>query len=145
MKRISILIAILAAMPLAASAAPRLDLQTAQPEVFAFTRASSAYGPGTADASTGSELVVPTLLVPQGAKLTFVNLAVAGHSIYSEQWIEEDELRLFNSEVVPFRFSSEVRGVPNLKPGTYPFFCSNHMGMKGRLTIVPTSIRSHSR
>lgn len=136
---------LLAIATVLAAAVPASAVESYQAHVYAFTRASSAYGPGTADASLGGELIVPTLTVPEGGRLTFVNLAIAGHSIYSDAWLEEDELRLFNSEVVPFRGVSDVRGVSDLSPGVYGFFCSNHMGMRGQLRIVPTDARSRSR
>lgn len=86
----------------------------------------------------GGELVSPYVMVPAGGQLTLMNLHVWGHAIYSDAWKpgREDLERLFNSEVIPFRGTSLVRGVEALAPGVYSFFCANHMGMRGELLVV---------
>lgn len=101
---------------------------------YAFTRNSGF----ATTIGVGNELVTPYLVVPEGGQLTFVNLHVWGHAIYSDAWKtgREDVERLFNSDVIPFRETSLVRGVEALPPGTYGFFCANHMGMRGELLVV---------
>ncbi len=123
-----------AALLIAASApAAHATSDGVEPVVHAFTRGS---GYATGLAWGDSELIVPNLVVPQGATLIFNNLHVWGHSMYSQRWAVPGELRLFNSEVIPFRHASEVRGVDALAPGVYEFFCSNHIGMQGKLTVI---------
>jgi plastocyanin len=85
--------------------------------------------------ASGHELLVPTVAVPRGGRLTLVNLHLWGHSITSDTWAAPN-VRLFRSEVIPFGESSVVRGVETLVPGSYGFFCSNHMGMRGTLVVV---------
>lgn len=120
-RRIAVLAVALAAL---AAAAPSHGLVRG----YAVTR-GSGYGNGD------SELIAPTLVLPRGAELVFVNLHLWGHSIYSDAW-KAPNVRLFNSDVIPFRGTSAVRGVPDLSPGSYGFFCSNHTGMRGTLVIV---------
>lgn len=129
----------LAALTLAIAAiAPAAHAhQDAAPVVRAFTRGSGyATGAGFGD----SELIIPNLYLPAGSRLLFTNLHVWGHSMYSDAWApgQTGERRLFNSEVIPFGDTSEVVGVADLPPGDYGFFCSNHMGMRGSLHILPT-------
>lgn len=83
------------------------------------------------------ELVTPTMVVTQGAGLVLVNMHLWGHSVTSDAW--SGEQRLFTSDVIPFRNTSRVRGVESLDPGTYGFFCRNHMGMRGSLIVVGTT------
>jgi hypothetical protein len=124
-------------MLFAASAAmPSLEARTVDPPMsYAVTR-TSGYA---STVQVGSELVSPYLIIPEGGQLTFVNLHIWGHAIYSEAWKpgREHLERLFSSEVIPFNHSTLVEGVEDLSQGTYQFFCANHMGMKGELLIVP--------
>lgn len=85
--------------------------------------------------ATGSELLAPALVIPRGTELVFLNLHVWGHNITSDAW-RTPSVRLFRSDVVPFRGEATVRGADALEPGTYGFFCSNHVSMRGSLTIV---------
>lgn len=94
-----------------------------------------AVSKGSAYLAGDHELVSPSLVLPQGTELTFLNLHVWGHNITSDAWLTPSE-RLFRADVVPFRGEAPVRGVEVLAPGTYGFFCSNHMGMRGSVTII---------
>ncbi|MFP5225871.1 MAG: hypothetical protein ACLGH3_10040 [Actinomycetota bacterium] len=127
---------IVATLLAVSAAVPSVEAGTVDPPMsYAVTR-TSGYA---STVQVGSELVSPYLIVPQGGQLTFVNLHIWGHAIYSDAWKpgREDLERLFSSEVIPFGHSTLVEGVEDLEPGTYPFFCANHMGMKGELMIIP--------
>lgn len=82
-----------------------------------------------------SELIVPTLTLPQGTELVFMNLNAWGHSLVSDAWLTPS-IRLFRSDVIPFGKQSVVQRVDALSPGTYTFHCSNHSGMRGTLTVI---------
>jgi plastocyanin len=71
--------------------------------------------------------------LPQGSTLTFVNGDSMTHDVTAT-----DERRgepLFSSPFTDGGAASEVAGVEDLKPGTYPFNCSLHTNMQGALTI----------
>lgn len=95
--------------------------------VYAVSRGSSY--------SSGQELVVSSLTLPRGTELVFLNLHVWGHNITSDAWAQEEN-RLFISDFVAFNEQAVVRGVESLDVGTYGFFCRNHIGMRGSITIV---------
>jgi plastocyanin len=83
----------------------------------------------------GQELIVASLALPKGTTLIFLNLHVWGHNITSDAWAPEEN-RLFMSDFVAFNEQAVVRGVESLDRGTYGFFCRNHIGMRGSITIV---------
>lgn len=49
-----------------------------------------------------------------------------------------DQQPLFSTgpDLAAFGDVVEVRGVPALEPGTYPFYCSEHPWMYGELIVV---------
>ena len=99
--------------------------------------AARAYAVSRGAAQTGSshELVTPNLVLPQGTELVFVNLHLWGHNITSDDWLTPS-VRLFRSEMISFGEQALVEGVERLDPGTYGFFCRNHIGMRGSITII---------
>lgn len=119
-------------LALAAASIPSAHASESAAMTYAVTRTSGSYQGGT-------ELVTPNVIVPVGGQLTFANVHIWGHAIYSETWMpgKQGWQRLFNSEVIPFGETSLVRGVDALAPGEYPFFCANHMGMRGTLVVTP--------
>lgn len=122
MTRRVLIIAVTAALFLPVSASA-----SSTTAVYAFTRGAYA-GPST------SELLIPVVVVPEGADLYLFNTQVWGHSMYSDLNGKDD--RLFWSELVPFGKATLVNGVSALQPGSYAFHCSNHPSMKGTLTVV---------
>lgn len=83
---------------------------------------------------------VPPLVVSEGGRLLYTNaeIVLAPHSVTDEGC--EDVL-----DTLPCRFDSgiqgvgktvEVEGVPDLQPGTYPFFCEVHDWMRGTLVVI---------
>lgn len=134
--RVAIALALFGAIiPVGSPGVARSDRSTA-PMSYVFTRNANY----ASSVRVGGELLSPYVVVPEGGDLTLVNLHVWGHAIYSNAWKpgREDLERLFNSQVIPFRGTSLVRGVAELAPGTYGFFCANHMGMRGELLVVST-------
>lgn len=95
--------------------------------VYAFSRGAGYTG--------NHEVVVPSMTLPKGTTLVFVNLHVWGHNITSDAWAPE-HVRLFRSDFVAFGEQAVVEGVDRLERGTYGFFCRNHIGMRGSITIV---------
>lgn len=95
--------------------------------VYAFSRGAGYMG--------NHELVLPSLTLPKGTSLVFVNLHLWGHNITSDAWAPE-ERRLFRSEIISFREQAVVEGVERLDVGTYGFFCRNHVSMRGSITII---------
>lgn len=86
--------------------------------------------------STVNSLYVPgDVTVVQGGTLTLVNGENIAHDVVSSD--VEDGSPLFQSSVVlGVGATAEVRRVPTLTPGIYPFFCSVHEYMRGTLTVV---------
>lgn len=126
-KRVRLLVAAL----VVTATLPAVSRSQAATTVYIFTR-----GYGTAAGNTGSELVVRTVPIVAGTKLTLVNTQLWGHSITSDAWASEN-VRLFRSDVIPFGRQAEVVGVDRLAPGSYGFFCANHIHMRGSIVVLP--------
>ena len=94
--------------------------------------------PGTAIYDGEAYQGLPPLQVTEGTDLDFVNLDVSavtnGHQIVSFK--RKRGRPLIRSERVDGPGQTTVI-TSHLKPGVYPFFCSVHFGMYGRLEIVP--------
>ena len=99
---------------------------------------NGVFFPGTAiyDGSTYQGL--PPLQIAQGTDLTFVNLDVGavanGHQIISFR--QKRGVPVFKSPRVDGPGQALVI-TSHVKPGVYPFFCTIHFGMYGRLEVVP--------
>lgn len=98
------------------------------------TPAPAAQGVVTAGPeATSAGFAPPVVALPQGSTLTFVNGDTMTHDVTSEA--KQDGAPLFKAPFTGSGTTSAVKGVEDLKAGTYPFFCSLHTQMKGQLTI----------
>lgn len=85
--------------------------------------------------------------VAQGGRLFLVGADPLGaHAITSYDTYPDglplfdtiaDGQPLFDTDQAAAGQVVEVFGVPSLQPGAYPFFCRNHFGMDGLLTVQP--------
>jgi plastocyanin len=76
-----------------------------------------------------------TVEVAQGDSLAYLNtdpLAGEGHSVTHAAPPGE---QLFDSPITPPGGLSEVGGVPELRPGSYPITCRVHAFMTGTLSV----------
>jgi len=93
--------------------------------------------PGTAIYDGSDYQGLPPMQIAQGTDLDFVNLDVGAvanaHQIVSFK--QKRGVPVFKSERVDGPGQTLVI-TSFLKPGVYPFFCSIHFGMYGRLQIV---------
>ncbi|HWL65499.1 MAG TPA: plastocyanin/azurin family copper-binding protein [Actinomycetota bacterium] len=81
---------------------------------------------------------LPPLQLKKGTDLDFVNLDVSAVT-NSHQIVSFKRKRgnpVFSSESLDGPGTTVVI-TSHLKPGVYPFFCTTHFGMYGRLEIVP--------
>ena len=84
--------------------------------------------------ATSTGFAPPTIVLPQGSTLTFVNADSMTHDIAAED--ERKGEPLFKAAYTSGGGNTaEVEGVEKLKPGTYPFICSLHSQMQGELRI----------
>jgi len=94
-------------------------------------------GPATLVVATtaGQEYAPPTIVVPQGASLQFVQLdPSARHDVVSLYVVNRKPL-FATSRTAAFGETLTVGGVEKLKPATYPFTCSIHNWMSGELIV----------
>jgi plastocyanin len=94
-------------------------------------------GPVTLVVATtaGQEFAPPTLVVPQGASLQFVQLdPSARHDVVSVFVVNRKPL-FSTKTTAAFGETLTVNGVEKLKPATYPFTCSIHEWMSGQLIV----------
>ena len=85
------------------------------------------------------------VLTIQGQALTLTNTDLTNHNITSTatnpvrvkygKKFYTIRVPLFRSESVPSGGQKDVKGVVNLKPGSYAFLCSLHTAMKGTLMV----------
>jgi plastocyanin len=94
-------------------------------------------GPATLVVATtaGQQFAPPTIVVPQGASLEFVQLdPSARHDVVSRFAIRGRAL-FSTKRTAAFGETLTVAGVEKLKPATYPFTCSIHNWMSGQLIV----------
>jgi len=94
-------------------------------------------GPVTLVVATtaGQQYAPPTLVVPQGASLEFVQLdPSARHDIVSK-YVVNRKAMFSTKGTAAFGGTLVVAGVEKLKPATYPFTCSIHNWMSGQLIV----------
>lgn len=147
-KLIAILTALLVAVPVGhAMAAPSTSLDAGgsaqDATLFAGggTQLSNGYFfPGTA-VSNDDDYLGPPLEVSKGSDVQFVNLdhfivAGGGHKVVSFKRVNRGGQRvpLFASKLVDGP-GQTLMVTSHVKPGIYPFFCSIHSGMLGRIEI----------
>ena len=85
--------------------------------------------------AAGNTFLPGDVSISQGAKLTFANPDVAPHNVVSDATTKTGPI--FRSTVATTGQTAPVNGVEKLKPGTYPFYCSLHPGMRGTLKVTP--------
>lgn len=122
-RTLSLLLACASAWPVAARAS--------DPPPAVVTVVAYQYLPGD------REFPELTLSVEQGGHLLFAPADNLGaHSIVSVDTYP-DATPLFWAEQIGPGQTTDVTGVPGLRPGTYQFYCSNHPDMQGDLTVTP--------
>jgi hypothetical protein len=130
----------LAALPLVLAAAAALPAR-AEGAAIVVTPNSERFVPGD------SSLPVPSLVLPQGGDLTYLNVhQFTAHSVTSDRCTDGQahvgtgcptgKRRIFDSGVRVFGEPVTVPNVANLAPNTYPFHCILHPAMRGTLVIV---------
>jgi plastocyanin len=103
--------------------------------------AAPAVADQTFSAESGKKYSADSVTIAQGEKLNFVNHDSVQHDVSSDDSL--DGQLLFSSPLVSGGGSAPVDGTQYLKTGTYPFSCSIHPFMKGKLivsssgTVVP--------
>lgn len=104
--------------------------------------------PGVAVAPPQGALVgfaLPVAVTVQGQALSFLNVDVVGHTLTSKgtrpkrvkfgrKWYTI-RVPLFDSSGVAAGGVGDVKGVMNLKPGRYAFYCAMHTSMTGTLVV----------
>jgi plastocyanin len=83
-----------------------------------------ATGPG----ATNYGYLTPIVTVSKGGTASYTNMDAVKHNVSSPDG-------LFRSELADTGTTVPVAGVEKLEPGTYPFLCEPHPGMKGELTV----------
>ena len=92
---------------------------------------------------------VPTIVSVKGQALSLLNADTVGHTVtsvatkpqrlkYGKKWYTI-RVPLFDGTVGATAVG-DVKGVANLKPGTYAFYCAMHTGMKGTLVVQPSPV-----
>jgi len=83
----------------------------------------------------GQEYAPPTLVVPQGTSLQYVQLDPSfQHDIVSVYYVNRKPM-FSTKHTLSFGQTLAVDGVEKLKPATYPFTCSVHRWMTGELIV----------
>lgn len=77
------------------------------------------------------------LYLAQGGRLILVGADPLGSHAITSYLTDQLERPLFDSDQAAAGQVVEVIGVTSLQPGDYPFFCRNHFGMDGLLTVQP--------
>jgi plastocyanin len=123
------------ALGAAISAAPMASAKAPVP-----APAVAVAGPEAATAGFASRAVV----LLQGQALSFANGDLSGHTLTSKLTVKKlvkfgkktyvTYVPLFDGAVNAGSVG-DVKGVANLMPGTYDFYCSLHTGMTGQLTV----------
>jgi plastocyanin/outer membrane protein assembly factor BamB len=83
-----------------------------------------ATGPG----ATNYGYLTPIVTVNKGGTASYTNMDSVRHNVSSPDG-------LFRSELADTGTTVPVVGVEKLEPGTYPFLCEPHPGMKGELQV----------
>ncbi len=103
--------------------------------------ASLLSGPAAADSSEQKTLTArnfayePTpTTIDGGESLLFANADGAPHNVVSRQNGADGE-PLFASDTIGQNQTAPVRGVEQLPPGNYPFYCTVHAHMVGTLVV----------
>jgi len=99
--------------------------------------APTSAGPATAVIATVStnEFAPPTIVLPAGASLTFVQLdPLARHDLVSRAAVRGRPM-FATGRTLGFAETMTVSGVEKLKPATYAFVCTIHDGMFGQLIV----------
>lgn len=99
--------------------------------------ANAAQAPSVAAAIPRNQFV-PRVVVPQGGTVSFVQAdALDRHDLVS-LWAGPDRKPLFSTGpgLIDFGQVVDVSGVPALRAGTYPFYCTEHPRMYGQLIVV---------
>ncbi|MCA1824582.1 MAG: cupredoxin domain-containing protein [Mycobacteriales bacterium] len=100
-----------------------------------------------AHAATGTvttaalNFIPPTVTIAPGDALQLQNVDPLPHNVASTQTDKAGRL-LFSSDTISAGQMATVRGVPKLRPGSYPFICSVHPFMHGTLNVgsVPLAV-----
>ena len=96
--------------------------------------------PGTAipNANGGVDSVLPPIEIQQGTDLEFTNLDEAtvsnAHRLVSQKRVKGRWI--FQSDLLTRPGQTDLITTSNLKPGLYPFYCTVHTGMWGKLRVV---------
>ena len=117
--------------------------------------ATAAPLPTPALAVAGPEAAVvgflsPEVIAVQGQAVQFLNADTVGHTItsvasrpvrikYGKKYYTM-RVPLFDSGSVGSFALGVVKGANTLKPGSYPFYCSVHTGMKGTLVVEASPV-----
>jgi plastocyanin len=90
------------------------------------------------------------VIAVQGQALALVNADSVVHTLQSKatrtvkvrygRKTYTVQVPLFDSGPVAGASAGDVKGVPNLKPGTYEFLCGLHTNMKGTLVIAASPV-----
>jgi plastocyanin len=96
---------------------------------------AQARADGTIRAEPSNRYATTDVTIGAGEAVTFQNSDVVAHDVTSKQ-TKAGGKRLFASEITDGGENGEVKGVPDLQPGQYDFFCSLHSSMKGKLTVT---------
>lgn len=96
--------------------------------------APAGAGPHTVT-STANTFAPAEVTVARGESLDYVNADVAPHNITSSGTTPTGKL-LFGSDTITSGQRTTVRGVEQLAPGTYPYFCTVHEQMRGSIVVT---------
>lgn len=135
-----VLLAAIALMASPGQAASPIDTLESGGTLFAgggTNLTNGVFFPGTAIWDGTAYQGLPPLQIAKGTDLTFVNLDAAavtnGHQIVSFK--RKHGAPVFKSERVDGP-GQTLMITSHLKPGVYPFFCTIHFGMYGRLEVT---------
>ena len=98
--------------------------------------------PGSFAATYGT----PAAVARPGGSLTFANLDIQAHDVVSEAtrapgsapWCPAGGPRcpLFFTDLIGLAQTAAVRGLHDIDPGTYAFYCNPHNWMTGTLVVL---------